>query len=70
MKKKLIIIGAVAASLVLLSACGEKKILHCDACGEEVKVKASSNMEEDWLIYCEKCNEEFFANDPIFQKQQ
>lgn len=48
---------------------GYTKILHCDHCGEEVEVKESSNMEEDWIIYCEKCNEELFADDPLLGKQ-
>ena len=41
------------------------KILHCDHCGTEIKVSESSNMEEDWIIYCETCNEELFGDDPL-----
>ena len=51
--------------LMALSACGKTKILHCDHCGAEVKVRESSNMEEDWIIYCETCNAELFGDDPI-----
>ncbi len=53
-------------SLCLLVGCNEPKILHCDHCGVEVDVGSSSNMEEDWLIYCETCNEELFADNPVF----
>ena len=38
-----------------LTACG-KKTLHCDLCGKEVS--ADSNMDEDWIIYCEECEPE------------
>ena len=51
--------------LTLFGACGQAKILHCDHCGAEVKVRESSNMEEDWIIYCETCNAELFGDDPI-----
>lgn len=62
---KRIFAAMMAVLLVLaLTACGVK-VLHCDACGKEVKVKESSNMEEDWIIYCEQCNEELFGDDPI-----
>ncbi len=63
--KKLSIILLVSFILLSLSACGKTKILHCDGCNREVKVKQDSNMEEDWIIYCEECNEEFFGDDPL-----
>lgn len=56
MKKLIIaIIAAVLMMSLFLAGCGEKKILHCDSCGKEVKVKASSNMTEDWIILCPEC---------------
>lgn len=66
MKKR--IVSVVFAMLVLLSTlcgCGEKKELTCDHCGKKVETSAKSNMEEDWLIYCEECNEELFSDDPV-----
>ena len=65
MMKKVMILLSVAVLLLALAACGAAKILHCDACGQEISVKESSNMEEDWIIYCESCNEELFGDDPI-----
>lgn len=55
------------ALCILASACGcgAKKVLHCDNCGIEVEVNVDSDMEEDWLIYCEACNEALFADDPV-----
>ena len=32
---------------------------------KEVEVSESSNMEEDWIIYCAECNEELFDGDPL-----
>ena len=63
--KKLICILLTLSILLLLAGCGATKTLHCDSCGNEVVVKQSSNMEEDWIIYCESCNEELFGDDPI-----
>lgn len=64
MKKLLCLLTAVCL-LFTLTACGKTKILHCDSCGKEVTVKESSDMQEDWIIYCEKCNEELFGDDPV-----
>lgn len=60
-----ILLMLTATMALLLCGC-ETKTLHCDHCGAEVKVSADSNMEEDWTIYCETCNEELFGNDPLF----
>lgn len=64
MKKLLCFLGALSV-LLALTGCGKTKLLHCDHCGKEVSVKESSNMEEDWIIYCEECNEELFGDDPV-----
>ena len=61
MAKRFIALILAAVMLLTLTACGAEKILHCDYCGAEVKVKADSNMEEDWIIYCGPCNEELFG---------
>ena len=66
MKKR--IVAVIFAMLVLLSTlcgCGEKKELTCDHCGTKVLVSAKSNMQENWIVYCEECNEKLFSDDPI-----
>ncbi len=65
MLKKIFAMLLVAVMLLSLTACGEKKILHCDRCNAEVKVDVKSNMEEDWIIYCGPCNEELGLDDMI-----
>lgn len=65
MIKKALVLLLTLSLLFTLLACGATKILHCDHCGTEVKVKENSNMEEDWIIYCETCNEELFGDDPL-----
>ena len=67
MLKRIIITISLISMLAMLASCGstKTKILHCDNCKVEVEVEESSNMTEDWMIYCEKCNEELFGNDPI-----
>ncbi|MBP3633431.1 MAG: hypothetical protein J6J43_02530 [Oscillospiraceae bacterium] len=65
--KRIAVLLLVLLMLFTMSACGEKRILHCDGCGVECKVDADSNMTEDWLIYCKDCNNEIFADDPDMQ---
>lgn len=64
MFKKAIVFLSLFALIFALAACATK-ILHCDSCGKEVQVKESSNMEEDWIIYCAECNESLFGDDPL-----
>ncbi len=57
-----LIIGCLLLAMV---GCGQTKILHCDHCQTEVTVAEDSNMEEDWTVYCEECNEKLFGDDPL-----
>ena len=62
MTKRILALVIVLALMLTLAACGgEKRIVHCDHCGDEVKIDADSNMEEDWIIYCGPCNEALFG---------
>lgn len=63
--KRIVIMFFVLVILLSLSACVKTKVLHCDHCGKEVSVRQDSNMEEDWTIYCEECNEKLFGDDPV-----
>lgn len=63
--KKFLGVLLLACLFLTLGGCMKTKILHCDHCGTEIKVSESSNMEEDWIIYCETCNEELFGDDPL-----
>ena len=63
--KKLIAILLTLLFLLSLTACGPKKTVHCDACGDAVEIEASSNMTDEWIIYCGPCNEELFGDDPV-----
>jgi len=68
MKKS--IIALFLLFIILFAAGCKKKILHCDSCNAEISVKESSNMEEDWIIYCAECNEELFGNDPLLNPEK
>ncbi len=61
-KNTVILILALLLSLSV-AGCGENKILHCDHCNAEVEVGNKSNMTEEWIIYCEECNEKLFGDD-------
>lgn len=62
--KKVILTILILLMILSMASC-KTKTLHCDHCGAEVTVKESSNMEEDWIIYCAECNEELFDGDPL-----
>ena len=67
MFKKTMVFVLTLLLLLSICSCGEKKILHCDNCNVEVEVGASSDMTEEWIIYCEECNEELFGDNPVFE---
>ena len=53
--KKLLLTGVLLCAGALLLGCGDKIVLHCDGCGNEVAVDADSGMTEDWIILCRDC---------------
>ena len=57
MYKRIFIITLSVFMLLLMNACGKTKILHCDSCNKEVLVSESSNMEEDWIVLCQECDD-------------
>ena len=63
--KRFLIALLVLCMLLVMASCGATKVLHCDHCNKEVKVREKSNMTEEWLIYCEECNAKLFSGDPI-----
>lgn len=63
--KKIICFLMTLIMLFVMTGCGKTKILHCDNCQKEITVKEDSNMEEDWIVYCEECKEELFGDDPV-----
>ena len=65
MTRKISLLLALLFIPLSLTACVKTKTLHCDYCGTEITVAESNKMEEDWIIYCEKCNEELFGDDPV-----
>ncbi|MBE6688405.1 MAG: hypothetical protein E7588_03885 [Ruminococcaceae bacterium] len=63
--KKLIYLFVTMCILLTITGCAKTKTLHCDYCNKDVKVKESSNMEENWIIYCSECNNELFGDHPL-----
>lgn len=41
----------------ILCGCNEKKIVHCDKCNKEISIDADSNLDEDWIIFCDECGD-------------
>ncbi len=65
MKKRIPALLALAALLLGLAACGGTKTVHCDHCGAEIQIPTSSNIEEDWIVYCKTCETELFGDNPV-----
>ena len=56
--KKVLCVILVAILALAMAGCGKTKTLHCDGCDKEITVKEDSNMNEDWIVYCEECEPE------------
>ena len=63
--KKFLYILIFTVLLLTLASCGKTKILHCDNCNAEISVSENSNMDEEWTVFCDECNEELFADNPL-----
>jgi len=58
MKKKILLLVGVSILAMGICGCGAKKIVHCDKCGVEIKVDEDSNVDEDWILYCDDCGKD------------
>lgn len=68
--KKLLCILMALSILFAFAGCAktEMKTLHCDRCQKAVEVEASSNMEEDWILYCAECDELLFGGTLVVEQ--
>ena len=62
--KKAVAILLAALLLVFCVGCGETVIVHCDACGAEIKT-SNTNITEDWIIFCKECSEKMDVENHI-----
>lgn len=66
MTKRFFALIALLVLLASLAACGgEPRIVHCDRCGEEIRLDSDSNITEDWIVFCKTCEEEAFGDNPV-----
>jgi len=56
--KKILCFVLALAMVLAVSGCGKTKTLICDGCEKEVQVSESSNMTDEWLIFCEDCQDD------------
>lgn len=61
--KKLLTVGVVLCAALMLFGCKEKRIVHCDGCGKEIKVDADSDTTEDWIILCDECQKKLYEDE-------
>ena len=60
--KRLIAIALLILALLGLCACGGKtRVVHCDGCGKEIQVDASSDLNEDAIFLCEDCQKLLYS---------
>ncbi|MBQ3055208.1 MAG: hypothetical protein IJC88_03805 [Oscillospiraceae bacterium] len=55
--KKLVCLIFALGLFVFVSGCGKTKILTCDGCGAQVEVSETSNMTDDWIVFCAECDD-------------
>lgn len=67
MKRRIVMLSLAAA--LLLSGCDKAKTVTCDNCGEPQKVKASSNVDDSWIIYCTDCEKALFGEEGLVPKE-
>ncbi len=55
----------LAVLLLLLPGCGKEKIVTCDHCGAEIALSSSSNITDEWIVFCKECEETLFGDNPV-----
>lgn len=55
----------LAILLLLLSGCGETRTVTCDHCGDTIQLPQNSNIEDDWIVFCNTCEENLFGENPV-----
>ena len=64
MKKRMISLLLILVFMLTLVACSDKTVT-CDGCGAEIQVQSSSNITDEWIVYCRTCELELFGEDGI-----
>ena len=62
--KKIVCLMLALVLMLTLVACG-KRIVTCDGCGGDIEVKNNSNVTDEWILYCSKCEVELFGEDGL-----
>lgn len=56
MIKKILAVLLLLAIFLGIFLIGNRKSLTCDGCGKTIRVSKNSEMQDDWIIYCNDCN--------------
>lgn len=64
-KTKILCLLLVVVMLLTLMGCGEKRTVTCDSCGTDIKLKADSNITDEWIVFCKDCELELFGEEGI-----
>ena len=52
------------AAALLLTGCGTKTVT-CDHCGAEITLRESSNITDEWIVFCKTCEKTLFGDNPV-----
>lgn len=66
MKKVIFLILAFCLTLTMAS-CGKTRTVTCDHCGEAITIPDTSNITEEWIVYCKTCELALFGEDGVVQ---
>ena len=67
MRVKLLVLLLV--TMLVLTGCGKGAMVSCDHCGKEMKVRAGSNVDDSWIVYCEDCELELFGEEGLVPEE-
>ena len=68
MKKKMMCLLLALVLILTLVACA-KRTVTCDGCGADVEVAADSNITDEWILFCSKCETELFGEDGVMSAE-
>lgn len=56
------ILALLLAVLMLLAGCAKKtRTVTCDGCGADITVEEDSNITDEWILFCEECDQNIFG---------
>ena len=55
--KKILILLLALMLVGSMFGCGSTRIVTCDKCGDPIEIPADSNITDDWIVFCDNCDD-------------